>query len=205
MAETKDERATNLEIRRLAILNWVPSEIARQPEKLKSFENDLAKAIAAHSITFMRYGDFLAVMQTRDGKKIMKAVQLIREYAKNEKGEPTSLRPASISFDAGMPPVLDCAGWATETWSEEKWFNANPDYRGRNFSGHFLYGNYYGEDPAPRVRIETGLASPSVDDQITFDGSGASILVPYGTGDEVFQRLLKTLGQRQAALSPGDK
>ena len=112
MSTSEKERADNREVRRLAILNWVPSEITRQPEKLKAFEVALTEDVAGHSISFVRHGDFVAVMQTRKGVKTIKAIQLIREWVKNEKGEATFLRPATITLDYGTAPNLNCGGWA---------------------------------------------------------------------------------------------
>ena len=199
VSTSEKERADNREVRRLAILNWVPSEITRQPEKLKAFEVALTEDVAGHSISFVRHGDFVAVMQTRKGVKTIKAIQLIREWVKNEKGEATFLRPATITLDYGTAPNLNCGGWAKERRSDALEFYAEPDFKGRAYPHYhgqsYLSGMGYYQGLEPRVRIETGLATGAVDDEIQFDGSGVQILVPFGTGDEVFQRLLSTLAQ----------
>lgn len=192
------ESASKKEAQRLSIVNWIPSEIARQPEKLKGYVDALAADIFKHSISFFRFGDFVSVMQDRNGVKTMKAIQLVREYNKDEKGSATTLKPASITFDTGKPPTLDNCGWAGEhnRWSKDgdvTTFYSSPDFRGRYEYTNSMQGmNYYNQQEI-KVRIATGLASPSVDDRLMFDGAGVHIDVPFGLGEETYKNLLVSL------------
>lgn len=168
-----EENKAKTETLRLQILNWIPSEIARQPEKLKQFEASLAKDVEEHSITFTRYGDFVGVAQKRGNVKTLRAI------------------PAGpLQYVPGRAPSLDNSGDAAELYLQSNYGSFNTASIWDGFGWVFIDGV-----AAPDIKIDTGLASPATDDRIVFKITKEVVAVPYGLGEAVFATLLQALGE----------
>lgn len=194
--KSQEELQAEKEAKRLALLNWIPSEIARQPGILEGYKEKLLEDQRTHSISFIRYGDHVCVMQERIStnwygvtkfQKTMSAVNLGRtEHSqKNPYSNQTqvTLRPANIRLVPGKEPNLDNSGWAYYT----SIYQSDNTYKEEMRSSIGYSGN------SLNARIQTGLASEAESDSIVFDGAGVTISLPFGTGDTVFKELMEAL------------
>lgn len=204
--ETAAEKARESarEARKQALMNWIPSEIARQPAKFSEYEKTLADDIAGFSISFIRFGDFVCVKMWRNKNETTKAIQLERMPVLDDKGKPTArLKPASITLHPGFAPALGASGVAREqNYGEIKFFAAATGRK--NLAVPFYYGeigNTYGgyQDQAIRVPIDAGMAQPAIDDAISFDGAGVILEMPFGAGQSAYDKLLRAIRKDVAA------
>jgi hypothetical protein len=195
ISSTRAIEAAQQEITRNQIITWLPSEIARQPGILKTYEDALAKDVAEHSINFSRYGDFVCVKQCRQGRPQMRAIMLGRsEYPPPPKdslrGKQSGLRPATVVMEAGKAPSLDNSGTAYKS------------------SGGFVtyipgrFGTWpYMSHSRIEVSVETGLADVAHDDVLNFAGAGVEVRVPFGCGVEAFDKLMAALAADEFPLT----
>lgn len=182
-----------------AILGWLPTGLSEQPKRLEELKSYWQNDAASHEINFLRFGDFMCVLQSRCGQKTMKAIGLGREYYPvdpNNKGiQPQyTLRPASIELIRGKIPSMEGAGNAEQTTVYENGGGTEAKkFIIREIHEYSRYPGMYYSSQRPSVYIPTGIATPAVDDKINFHGAGVEILVPFGTGEKVFEDLLKAL------------
>lgn len=179
-----EEENKKRELIKQKLKNWLPSELAKQPQILLTYQAEWELLKKSHHIEFSRYGDFISVKQSLNGFKTIKAIQLIREFEKNEKGYSTVLKPASITYLEGREPNMLASGYARSYDGDVTNFSLDLDYQ------HF---GYYGD--GTHVYVDTGVAHPQVYDRISFDGSGVVLEVPHGLGQQAYEDLLKVLGE----------
>ncbi len=175
---------------RAKLMAWLPGKLVKQPSLVSGYEKSLEEDKSTYSISFKRYGDFVAVFETRRGEKTVKSIQLLRQYVKNEKGNNTTLRPASITFTEGAAPNLQGHGCAyisnQQTQEGNEWVYKESCHLSNNY-------DQYGYRNTIMEYIKTGLAQAAVDDVVSFDGAGVNLRIPFGLGRSVYDKLLTEL------------
>lgn len=179
---------------------FIDADIPRQREEekkaLKSFEESLVKECEAFKFRAERYGDHLALFI--EGLNAPKELHAVRVG-----------NPSTISLRPGHAP--DMQGWkvaqiSTSNGKETIWWHEEycpPFYRQGYGPGG---GRFLVTDPKPDPQSSNmmyggqsyvsrmdGCARPSEHDRIRFNAAGATLFVPFGLGETIYQSVLAAL------------